>query len=202
MPKTTFLNLPEEKRERLVEIFKETVLKKSIAKQTVTDFVKASKIPRGSFYQYFDDLNDLYEYIFTHTIEGYQVYALSRLNTRDMPFFEYMDRIFLLDINYLQENNHYKILRKFLTHSTLSGMATQRMEEKRKAFASKVLSQLDTMSLEKTMTIEDIEELYVVISSIKVQYTQKVLRGVLDTEEAYHKYLKMLDIIRRGVKES
>lgn len=200
MPKKTFLNLSEEKRERLVDVFKTTFLKKGLSKQTVSDYVKASGIPRGSFYQYFDDLDDLYRYLFIHTLEGYQLFVLNQVRGKHLSFFDYMERIFIQDLKYVQESNHYRILHKYFTHPNLSGMSIQIMEEKRKVFVREILSQLDTMDLGR-LSFDDIEDLYSTFNYIKTQYIQKVLKGVIDISIAHEKYLKILAIIRCGVKE-
>jgi len=63
MPTTTFFNLPEEKRSRIVEAAIEEFADNSLDKANVTRIVEAADIPRGSFYQYFDDLLDAYRYV-------------------------------------------------------------------------------------------------------------------------------------------
>lgn len=63
MPKQTYFNLSCEKRnkvyETLVRSFKEKALKDVTVKEIVLDL----DIPRGSFYQYFDSINDAYFYV-------------------------------------------------------------------------------------------------------------------------------------------
>ncbi|MBU0926642.1 MAG: TetR/AcrR family transcriptional regulator [Spirochaetes bacterium] len=65
MPKTTFLNLPKEKRERVVRAALEEFSSVDYSKATIDRIVERAGIPKGSFYQYFSDKDDLYEYAFS-----------------------------------------------------------------------------------------------------------------------------------------
>lgn len=63
MPKQTFYNLPEEKRERLIDAAIDEFTIHSLREASITNIIKQAEIPRGSFYQYFEDLDDLFFYL-------------------------------------------------------------------------------------------------------------------------------------------
>lgn len=63
MPKQTFFNLPKEKRDRIIAVAKEVFSKNSYEEASINQIVKLAQIPRGSFYQYFEDKDDLYGYL-------------------------------------------------------------------------------------------------------------------------------------------
>ena len=60
MPSETFNNLSEDKKERIINSLKNTFAKKSIFDASVKEVVEDLNIARGSFYQYFEDLEDAY----------------------------------------------------------------------------------------------------------------------------------------------
>lgn len=64
MPKNTFFNIAQEKRERILEAAKTAFSKKHYNDVTIDRIVALAKIPKGSFYQYFDNKDDLYMYMF------------------------------------------------------------------------------------------------------------------------------------------
>jgi len=64
MPKHTFYNLPEEKKERIVKGAKEAFSEKHYNDVTIDTIVENAKISKGSFYQYFNDKDDLFKYMF------------------------------------------------------------------------------------------------------------------------------------------
>lgn len=63
MPKQTFFNLPEEKRTRILDAAVAEIGAKPFEKVSIANIIEKADIPRGSFYQYFDDLKDLYKYV-------------------------------------------------------------------------------------------------------------------------------------------
>ena len=63
MPKTTFFNLSDEKRKKIVKVLTEEFEKKNIQEATVKEIVQKLGIARGSFYQYFETLEESYFYI-------------------------------------------------------------------------------------------------------------------------------------------
>ena len=60
MASETFYNLSEDKKERIINSLKKTFANKSIFEASVKEVVEDLNIARGSFYQYFEDLEDAY----------------------------------------------------------------------------------------------------------------------------------------------
>ena len=64
MPKSTFFNLSEEKRQRIINATIDEFIENSYDNVLISNIAKRSCIPVGSFYQYFYDKDDLYLYLF------------------------------------------------------------------------------------------------------------------------------------------
>ncbi len=62
MPTQTFFDLPKRKRERILSAARQVFLSAPYEKASIQAIVEAADIPRGSFYQYFADKEDLYLY--------------------------------------------------------------------------------------------------------------------------------------------
>lgn len=60
MPKETFITLHKDKKERIIKGITIAFTLKQYDAVTVSDIVKHAKIPRGSFYQYFNDKFDCF----------------------------------------------------------------------------------------------------------------------------------------------
>ena len=69
MPTQTFLNLPGEKRARIIDAAISEFSNHQFNDVSVAKIIEKAEIPRGSFYQYFTDLKDLYRYLFDIIIE-------------------------------------------------------------------------------------------------------------------------------------
>lgn len=63
MPSQTFFNLPKEKQDRIMAAAREEFFTHSFDEASINHLIKAAGIPRGSFYQYFTDKEDVYFYL-------------------------------------------------------------------------------------------------------------------------------------------
>lgn len=64
MPSETFLRLPSEKRLRILTAARQEFSQYPFESAQVTRICSLAKIPRVTFYSYFESLNDLYQYLF------------------------------------------------------------------------------------------------------------------------------------------
>ena len=77
MPTSTFFRLPEEKRARLIEACWDEVSRARFSEVSINRIITAARIPRGSFYQYFEDKDDLIRYL----LEDMREYFVSLLRS-------------------------------------------------------------------------------------------------------------------------
>jgi len=63
VPKETFHNLKDEKKQRIFEAAVAEFASRKFSEASLNQIVKVAKIPWGSFYQYFNDKEDLYLYV-------------------------------------------------------------------------------------------------------------------------------------------
>lgn len=63
MPKETFYNLNEEKKEKIIKAIRNEFSKNTFEKASISNIIEEAKIPRGSFYQYFDGKDDAVKYV-------------------------------------------------------------------------------------------------------------------------------------------
>jgi AcrR family transcriptional regulator len=63
MPKQTFFNLPEEKRNTILELAIAEFAENDYKNASISRIVARAGIAKGSFYQYFEDKKDLYLYL-------------------------------------------------------------------------------------------------------------------------------------------
>lgn len=102
MPKPTFYNLNEEKREKIKEALKKEFTKHTFEKASISHIIEEAQIPRGSFYQYFEDKEDALKYIIEDFLndEKEQIKTLLIQNDGDI-FLTTLDLYsYLVDKNY------------------------------------------------------------------------------------------------------
>lgn len=73
MPKRTFFNLPEEKRRRILDCAVDEFAEHGYDMASISRMVAAAGIAKGSFYQYFEDKEDLYGYVIDSEIVQYKL---------------------------------------------------------------------------------------------------------------------------------
>ncbi len=64
MPKNTFFHLTAEKQARIIQGAKKAFSAVPYRRVTIDQIVRLADIPKGSFYQYFENKDDLFTYIF------------------------------------------------------------------------------------------------------------------------------------------
>jgi AcrR family transcriptional regulator len=65
MPKPTFYGLPPERRDRLVAEAIVEFAERTYSEASLSEIARRARIPKGSFYQYFEDKLDLYHWLLT-----------------------------------------------------------------------------------------------------------------------------------------
>lgn len=106
MPTETFFNLPEEKKQRIIEAAIDEFSRYSFHKARVTAIADNAGIAKGSFYQYFEDKKDLYKYLM-ETIAKKKMSYINKdmlLNRDKYGFFQLLREVFLSGIRFAKEN--------------------------------------------------------------------------------------------------
>lgn len=189
MPKEVFYNLPDEKREKILVVLKKEFKSKPFQKVNVKAIVEESGIARGSFYQYFENLEDAYFTILdkeTVDIHGLfiKIFVLKDRNLRE-SLVEYRKEIseIIFDQNsYMIYKNRYLYWNEDLNKSWESSHRNQE-----KLFRD--MSENGLMDLEKIHFIKSI------IHSL----IERIFRENWSKEEFLEKYIKHLIWIEKGV---
>ncbi len=110
MPKKTYFNLPDEKRER---IFNAGLLEFSyhdLFESSVNTIVSIANISKGSFYQYFEDKDEFYWYVVTEIIFGtVQKYEIM-LRKYDGDFLKTEEELFLSLLDLFDDLKYRQLL--------------------------------------------------------------------------------------------
>lgn len=130
MVKTTFFNLDEEKRQRILAAALEEFSAQPYESASLNRIVAQAGIPKGSLYQYFEDKKDLYFFLIDEAAEV----KLAFLRRCDLPegsdFFEGFAALMLagaeFDLNYPQ----YSRLLGQAFNSPLAEEITERLKGK------------------------------------------------------------------------
>ncbi|MDI6452478.1 TetR/AcrR family transcriptional regulator [Peloplasma aerotolerans] len=105
MPTQTFFNLPKEKQERIMDATLNELSLHAYESLNLANIIRESQIPRGSFYQYFKDKNDLFDYFLTYVaMNKFKYWGDLFTSNQDLPFLERFYQIYIKGFYYAKEN--------------------------------------------------------------------------------------------------
>lgn len=96
MPKDTFFNLPDEKRQFITDCAVDEFAEHGFERASVNRIVAAAGIAKGSFYQYFCDKYDVYQYILDSMVAGRKLGITREMTPKiqEMNLFDFLRAIF------------------------------------------------------------------------------------------------------------
>lgn len=116
MPTQTFFNLPEDKRKRLIAGAMKEFSSQSLNDASISNIVKNAKISRGSFYQYFEDKNDLYFYLIGKFRYNYRRLMFKCFEEEDGDFFRGYKKFGEKYILYIMESPKFGFFENMYLH--------------------------------------------------------------------------------------
>lgn len=122
MPKSTFFNLPEEKRSAIEAAAILEFRDHTFAGASINRIVEQSGISKGSFYQYFDDKEDVYLHIMSLIGSEKMNYLKPKLlNPEQVGFFEIIREIYRSGIEFgLSHPDYLEIGNKMMRDPTMT----------------------------------------------------------------------------------
>lgn len=120
MPKQTFFNLKDEKRQRIIDAAEREFSQCPLYESSINNIIKDAKIPRGSFYQYFDDLSDLYGYYFSLILEDIQENLIDSVQEADGDIFSAVKKYAGEYMKEIISGNHRDFYRNFFLGANIS----------------------------------------------------------------------------------
>ena len=119
MPKDTFFNLPDEKRQRVIDAAIDEFAERSFHEARVTAIAEGAGIAMGSFYQYFEDKKDLFKYIIELVVKEKLAYINQDMmaNMQDYAFFQLLREIYSSGLRFAKEHPRLMAIGLSLTNN-------------------------------------------------------------------------------------
>lgn len=106
MPKATFLNLPEQKRQLIEEAALDEFATWGFDNASINRIVAQCQIAKGSFYQYFEDKKDLYKHVLNWiTLKKIEYITPVLQNPLAHDFFTVLQEMYRSGLAFAQENS-------------------------------------------------------------------------------------------------
>lgn len=129
MPKETFYNLPEAKREKLILAIKEELTEQPFEKVSINKIIHVAEIPRGSFYQYFEDKNDMLSFIVSGFRDEMFEKLIRSLDENNGNIFKTFDKLLSLTLERLFKPENINLGMNFFGNIKTSSLLCFKMAE-------------------------------------------------------------------------
>ena len=130
MPKDTFYRLPEEKKSRIIQAAEKEFLNNSFEVVSINRIIKDAEIPRGSFYQYFEDKKDIFMYIIDIHKQDAVKYVEGIMKKCDGDIFKFVRKSIDIILSSECEQNMYGIRYLFSEPWVFDMIFSDTMKEK------------------------------------------------------------------------
>ena len=197
MPTKTFMNLSKEKRLRILKAAKKEFSRVPLDKAIIANIVKDAKIPRGSFYQYFESIEDLFVYLIEYMYGVDKKKFVRCMQETNGDFYEALKLNFsnFIDRLKVEENKQFRI-------NTLSTLLTSKNDLSRADVIS-TINKVDDFIDPEALPIEvknkkGVAKVLDIIKMIGKQCTEKFISNSTDADEIKHNYNQYIDIVKTG----
>lgn len=201
MPKQTFFNLPEDKRSKLIESAEIEFTRVPLFQASIANIIKMAGISRGSFYQYFEDKDDLYSYLLEGKLKKAKLYFISLLEKHQGDLIEALMEMYyylLITLSDEQEKNFLKNAMLYTTYrvesSFTSVLETYLENQEFKNVGGLINRQCLNIS-------EDHELLHIfkiVLALAFHNLIEKTVNGLSD-DEAMESFKLRMNLIKQGI---
>lgn len=197
MPTTTFFNLPPPKRERLLRAAVSEFVQKPFNEVSINRIIHVAGIPRGSFYQYFENKTDLFQHILDYFGKKLEKTIFASLDACGGDLLAAPLELFDLLLAGVRENRmEFHVLSCIVRQN--AGMDAGRLWDFTSA-ARAVLERAD-MSRFRVNGLEEQIALLDLLLSSTAQALMAASCGKLALEEIRERLINKIAIIRRGVE--
>lgn len=201
MPKQTFFHLPKDKQDTLIQSARKEFSRVPLHEASIANIIKDAGIPRGSFYQYFEDKEDLFYYLLSRLSQINYERFVSTLKTHNGDLFNTFIDSFQLMIKYLRNPEHQNLFKNAflnMNYKMQNTLANNIYEEDQK---KRYLDMVNLINI-SNLSIKDEQELHHVIKIINAvtfhNLVQMFVKDLSD-EETFQNYISQLDLLKRGL---
>lgn len=200
MPTNTFFNLPAEKKHKILKAANKEFARVPLEQASIKNIVEDAEIARGSFYQYFENKQDLFEYIMTSKTGDMEKNLIEMIEQENGNIINIFINIYdhLIEVGKIRRNN--KLFRQIFENiKTSDNLMLTRKEEMNKKL-EKILQDLYSKNKD-ILNIKNEEEFKLVIEILSAITRRRIVASLKfkNSAEAREDFLKEIEYIKRGI---
>lgn len=203
MPKATFFNLPQDKKDNLLAAVEKEFSRVPLYEASISNIVKTANIPRGSFYQYFEDKDDVYFYLLNKQIRKKRNQFLSCLAEYDGNLFDATTHIFELSIDDHPEREELHFLKNTFLNMTheIEKNFSRIFNVNSSEDQFKDISSLINKDILNVNNNEELHHLMQMISMVIFHNLIEKYAHNLTFEQAMNNFSTQMDLLKHGISK-
>ncbi|MBP3920616.1 MAG: TetR/AcrR family transcriptional regulator [Bacilli bacterium] len=198
MPTVTFTKLNKEKRNNIIEASLKEFSRVPLKDASINKIIKQAGISRGSFYNYFTDINDLYLYILNRYKEKMFNIVEETLNNTNGDLVKSTIIVFEKIIDFSISNSLIKNI--FLNINYSIGIENEMIKNEVDYRLVEIISKINQKKL-KTNSLEELFYIIDIIISIIIHNLKDIFVDNKPPQVISYKLKKQLQILEVGIKK-
>jgi AcrR family transcriptional regulator len=201
LPKQTFFNLSEQKRKKLLESAEMEFTRAPLFEASIANIIKTAGISRGSFYQYFQDKEDLYFYLLEDKLKKGKIYFSGLLAKHHGDLIEALIELqnyFLLALSDEEEKQFLKNALLYTTHRVESSF-TSIWDTYLDNQEFKKVGELINREYLNSTAEKELLHIFKMVSALAFNnLIEKTVKGLSD-EEAMDSFKLSMSLLKQGI---
>lgn len=203
MPTTTFFNLPEEKREKILCAIREEFSRVQFDKVSINKIVKAAGISRGSFYQYFADKYDMLSYLLSDYHQQLFAHARENLIATGGDVFEVFSDMLDFAVKFVTEEKTNSFFKNILADVKISaGLYSQHPQKQGVSMLLEQLAPYMDLNPLDVRSEDDFPNMIEILASTTRDAVAKIFHDMSQYESVQSSYAAKLALLKRGFLKS
>lgn len=201
MPTETFMKLPQEKKNKILQAAKEEFTRVPFEQTSIKNIVEGAEIARGSFYQYFTSKEDLLQYMMKDDKDKLDNFIRKKLQESKGDIFEAYLAIYDYMTEKIWEDKDLQFYKRLIENAKVvedeSSILRMPKDIKGPFHQEEFIRLIDTSKLK----IQNEEDLHIVIQMLYL-ITRKALVNNFkyqSIQKARKEYMEMIDYLKYGV---
>lgn len=200
MPKQTFFNLKEEKKEKIEKALIKEFSNNTFEKASISNIIAEANIPRGSFYQYFEDKEDAIYYIINKYLEKEKNRIYQYLLKNKGDIFETAINIYEDTAKITEKNENEELFKNILQELKKNNINV--FDEHRKILKSqKTIEKMINKTELNIENEEDLQDFLRILNVIIRAISMEVVLKKLTVEEGKQRIIREIEILKKGMKK-
>ena len=204
MPTQTFFHLPKEKQKTLLKAAINEFTQHSFENASINQIIKEASIPRGSFYMYFRDKEDLYFYLLDQSNTYFQKQLLITVVKEQGDLFRTFECLFEVIVDYCSKKSHRLFFKQVFAN--INSRSEKRLfPVKPNVFEPQntyklFLEQIDVSKL-SVQCEDDLEEIVGLLFGMTLHTLVSSFTSDKTKEEIMISYRRKLTLLRDGMEK-